>query len=102
MTHVLLDVRLAARRADAAAVLVEAVEKKIAVGWGHRQLSCCMGRLSLVGAARRPSTKKSREAWVLTHPLTIPQWSPVPATNNTWRNGIQLIDTTADSRPARS
>lgn len=44
VTHVLLDVRLAARRADAAAVIAEAVERKIVAGWGHRKIAEWLGR----------------------------------------------------------
>lgn len=44
MTHVLLDVRLAARRADAAAVIAVAVEKKVVAGWGHRKIAEWVGR----------------------------------------------------------
>ena len=44
VTHVLLDVGLAARRADAAAVIAAAVEKKVAVGWGHRRIAEWLGR----------------------------------------------------------
>lgn len=44
VTHVLLDVRLAARRADAAEVIALAVEKKIVAGWGHRKIAEWLGR----------------------------------------------------------
>ena len=44
MTHVLLEVRLAARRADAAEVIAMAVEQKIAAGWGHRRIAAWLGR----------------------------------------------------------
>lgn len=44
VTHVLLDVRLAARRADAAEVIAAAVEAKVAVGWGHRRIAAWLGR----------------------------------------------------------
>ena len=43
-THVLLHVLLAARRADAAAVIAAAVEAKIASGWGHRKIAVLLGR----------------------------------------------------------
>lgn len=44
VTHVLLDVRLAARRADAAGVIAVAVEKKNVLGWGHRRIAEWLGR----------------------------------------------------------
>lgn len=44
VTHVLLDVVLAARRADAAAVIAAAVEAKIAAGSGHRKIAAGLGR----------------------------------------------------------
>ncbi len=43
-THVLLEVRLAARRADTAAVIAAAIETKIALGWGHRRIAAGCGR----------------------------------------------------------
>lgn len=44
MTHVLLDVLLAARRADTAEVIAAAVERKIVAGQGHRQIAAWLGR----------------------------------------------------------
>lgn len=44
VTHVLLHVALAARRADAAEVIASAVEAKIAAGWGHRKIAASLGR----------------------------------------------------------
>lgn len=44
VTHVLLEVRLAARRADAAEVIAAAVEAKTAQGWGHRNIAAHCGR----------------------------------------------------------
>lgn len=44
MTHVLLDVRLAARRADTAEVIAAAVERKIVAGQGHRRIAAWLGR----------------------------------------------------------
>lgn len=44
VTHVLLDVLLAARRADTAAVIAAAVEAKIAAGSGHRKIAAWLGR----------------------------------------------------------
>lgn len=43
-THVLLAVSLAARRADAAAVIAAAVEAKVARGQGHRRIAASLGR----------------------------------------------------------
>ena len=43
-THVLLEVRLAARRADSADVIAAAIEAKIAAGWGHRKIAAGCGR----------------------------------------------------------
>lgn len=43
-THVLLEVRLAARRADTAEVIAAAVEAKTALGWGHRRIAAGCGR----------------------------------------------------------
>lgn len=43
-THVLLEVRLAVRRADAADVIAAAVEAKTALGWGHRRIAAGFGR----------------------------------------------------------
>lgn len=43
-THVLLEVRLAARRADAAEVIAAAVEAKTVLGWGHRKIAAGCGR----------------------------------------------------------
>lgn len=43
-THVLLEVRLAARRADAADVIAAAIEAKTALGWGHRRIADGCGR----------------------------------------------------------
>lgn len=43
-THVLLETGLAARRADAAAVIAAAVEAKTAVGHGHRRIAARLGR----------------------------------------------------------
>ena len=43
-THVLLEVRLAARRADAAEVIAAAIEAKTALGWGHRKIAAGCGR----------------------------------------------------------
>lgn len=42
-THVLLTVRLAARRADTAAVIAAAIEA-MALGWGHRSIAARNGR----------------------------------------------------------
>ena len=42
-THVLLDVRLAARRADTAAVIGAAVEAMV-LGWGYRRIAAANGR----------------------------------------------------------
>ncbi len=44
VTHVLLAVSLALRRADAAAVIATAVQAKIAGGWGHRRIAARIGR----------------------------------------------------------
>ena len=44
VTHVLLDVRLASRRADAAEVIAASVERKVALGWGHRRIGAWVGR----------------------------------------------------------
>ena len=43
-THVLLEVRLAARRADTAEVIAAAVEAKTALGSGHRRIAAECGR----------------------------------------------------------
>lgn len=43
-THVLLAVALAARRADAAAVIAAAIEAKVARGMGHRVIASWLGR----------------------------------------------------------
>ena len=43
-THVLLEVWLAARRADSAAVIADALEKNIVLGWGHRRVAVGCGR----------------------------------------------------------
>jgi hypothetical protein len=43
-THVLLEVRLAARRADAADVIAAAIEAKTALGWGHGRVAAGCGR----------------------------------------------------------
>lgn len=43
-THVLLEVSLAARRADAAAVIAAAVESKFVAGHGHRVIAERLGR----------------------------------------------------------
>ena len=43
-THVLLEVRLAARRADSAEVIAAAIEAKTALGWGHRRIAAGCGR----------------------------------------------------------
>lgn len=43
-THVLLETGLAARRADAAAVIAAAVEAKTATGQGHRRIAAVLGR----------------------------------------------------------
>ena len=43
-THVLLDVVLAARRADSAGVIAAGIEAKIAAGWGHRKIAAELGR----------------------------------------------------------
>lgn len=44
VTHVLLDVVLAARRADSAAVIAAGIEAKIVQGWGHRKIAAWLGR----------------------------------------------------------
>ncbi len=44
VTHVLLDVRLASRRADAAEVIAASVERKVVLGWGHRRIGAWLGR----------------------------------------------------------
>lgn len=44
VTHVLLDVLLAARRADGAAVIAAAIDAKTALGWGHRKIAVWLGR----------------------------------------------------------
>ena len=43
-THVLLEVRLAVRRADAAEVIAAAIEAKTAFGHGHRKIAASCGR----------------------------------------------------------
>ncbi len=43
-THVLLEVRLAVRRADAAEVIAAAIEAKTVLGWGHRKIAAGCGR----------------------------------------------------------
>ena len=43
-THVLLEVRLAVRRADMAEVIAAAVEAKTVLGWGHRKVAAGCGR----------------------------------------------------------
>lgn len=43
-THVLLEVRLAARRADSAEVIAAAIEAKTALGLGHRRIAAGCGR----------------------------------------------------------
>lgn len=43
-THVLLGVQLAARRADAAAVIAAAIEAKVIRGAGHRSIAVLLGR----------------------------------------------------------
>ena len=43
-THVLLEVRLAVRRADAAEVIAAAIEAKTVLGWGHRKIAASCGR----------------------------------------------------------
>ena len=40
----LLEVRLAARRADTAEVIAAAIEAKTALGWGHRRIAAGCGR----------------------------------------------------------
>lgn len=44
VTHVLLAVSLALRRADAAAVIAAAVEAKVVRGLGHRRIAAVLGR----------------------------------------------------------
>ncbi len=44
VTHVLLGVQFAVRRADAAEVIAAAVEKKVVAGWGHRRIAVWLGR----------------------------------------------------------
>lgn len=44
VTHVLLAVSMAARRADAAVVIASAVEAKVVRGWGHRRIAATLGR----------------------------------------------------------
>ena len=44
VTHVLLHVLLAARRADTAEVIAAAVEAKVAAGSGHRKIAASLGR----------------------------------------------------------
>jgi hypothetical protein len=44
VTHVLLPVLLAARRADAGEVIAAAVEAKVVEGWGHRKIAALVGR----------------------------------------------------------
>jgi hypothetical protein len=43
-THVLLEVRLAVRRADTAEVIAAAIEAKTVLGWGHRKVAASCGR----------------------------------------------------------
>ncbi len=43
VTHVLLNVLLAARRADAAEVIA-GIERKVVEGWGHRQIAAWLDR----------------------------------------------------------
>ncbi|MEO7017248.1 MAG: hypothetical protein ABI067_12010 [Leifsonia sp.] len=43
-THVLLEVRLAARRADSTEVIAAAIEAKTALGWGYRRIAAGCGR----------------------------------------------------------
>ena len=43
-THVLLEVRLAVRRADTAEMIAAAIEAKTALGWGHRKIAAGCGR----------------------------------------------------------
>ena len=43
-THVLLEVRLAVRRADTAEVIAAAIEAKTAFGHGHRKIAASCGR----------------------------------------------------------
>ena len=43
-TDVLLEVRLAVRRADTAEVIAAAIEAKTALGWGHRKIAAGCGR----------------------------------------------------------
>ena len=43
-THVLLEVRLALRRADTAEVIAAAIEAKTAFGHGHRKIAAICGR----------------------------------------------------------
>lgn len=44
VTHVLLEVRLAVRRADTAEVIAAAIEAKTAFGHGHRKIAASCGR----------------------------------------------------------
>lgn len=44
VTHVLLDVVLAARRADSAAVIAAGIEAKVVAGSGHRKIAAWLGR----------------------------------------------------------
>ena len=44
VTHVLLEVRLAVRRADTSEVMAAAIEAKTVLGWGHRKTAASCGR----------------------------------------------------------
>ncbi|MDH6238595.1 hypothetical protein [Cryobacterium sp. CG_9.6] len=48
-THVLLEVKLATRRADTADVIAAAVEAKAALGWGRRKIAADCGGLRQTG-----------------------------------------------------
>ena len=68
-THVLLGMELASRRADAAAVIAEAIELKTTTGAGHRSIAARLGRpVSTVRGWLRAFTASAesiREAFTL-------------------------------------
>lgn len=67
-THVLLDIELASRRADTAAVIAAALESKATTGAGHRTIAALLGRpLSTVrGWLRSFTTSAARIAETFT------------------------------------
>lgn len=91
-THVLLAVTLAARRADAAAVIAAAVEAKVARGMGHRVIASWLGRpMSTVRgwlrafAASAEAIVAAFLAWTARHAADAAAVWPAPAGDSAGR-----------------